>query len=389
MRADLKELFHNISETYGTPTYVYFHEIIEENIQKVKDVFKGINTLTTFACKANNNPRLLKIFKENEFGVDIVSKGELLASKLAGIEREKIVWNGNGKSLADMEKLSNEVMYINIDSVEELKRWEEISPDNCEFFLRINPDVDPKTHPHISTGLKKNKFGIPVEKVEKILTEKRKIKISGFHLHIGSQITDVEPFKEAFEQVVELSKKYGFSKINIGGGWGIDYNGEKLDLSKYKETVVPLLKDFELVILELGRFLIAPAGFLIFKVELVKETEDKTFVVLDGGMNDLIRPAMYDAFHRIFVLESTGKKGIVDFVGPLCESGDYIALERESEIPKEGSIIAVENVGAYGYSMSSNYNSFGRPAEILVRNGTYELIRRREREEEIFKNVII
>ncbi len=386
-----KGLIETIVKAYGTPVYVYSHEEILKRINTVKDVFGSINLFPTFACKANNNPRIIEIFKKHGFGVDIVSLGEYKACKLAGVDDKNIVWNGNGKSRKEIEILSKKVGYVNIDSEEEYEIWSEVV-SNAEFFLRTNPDVDVKTHPHISTGLKKSKFGIQIDEIDKILSQK-KLNISGFHVHIGSQITDVEPFEEAISKVVDLSKKYGFSKVNIGGGWGIKYKDKELDISEYKQRIVPYLKNFDKVIIELGRYLIAPAGLLVLKVEYVKKTRDKTFVVLDGGMNVLTRPAMYNAYHEINVLDpESSEKNTVDVVGPLCESGDIIAYERNLEIPKVGSYIIVRDVGAYGYSMSNNYNSMPRPAEVIVyeENGNFnfKLIRRREEIEEMFKTIV-
>lgn len=385
-----KELIEDLSYTYGTPLYLYFEKIIRERTESVKNVFSEVNIFPTFACKANNNPRLLNIISSEGFGMDVVTLGEYHASKLAGVPDEKIVWNGNGKSLEDMSLLAK-VGYINIDSVEEFERWKESSiQSNASFFLRINPNVDPKTHPHISTGLKKNKFGIPIEYVKKVLKDsKYRNMISGFHVHIGSQITDVEPFREAIYQVVKLSHRYDFSKINIGGGWGINYCGTELDLEEYRKVVTPLLKDFEEVVLELGRYIIAPASVLILKVEYVKKTQDKVFVVVDGGMNMLIRPVLYNAHHNLIVLEPTTEKVVADIVGPLCESGDVIATDREIWLPRVGSYILVENVGAYGYSMTSNYNTTSRPAEVLITAKNEErLIRRRETFDDLFRLIV-
>ncbi|MEN3042172.1 MAG: diaminopimelate decarboxylase [Fervidobacterium sp.] len=388
-----KKIVEEIANSYGTPLYIYSFEEIIKRINLVTDVFSGVNFLPTFACKANNNPRIIEVFGKQGFGTDIVSIGEYYASKMAGIDDGKIVWNGNGKSKKNMEYLGQKVKYINIDSLEEYERWTAIQT-NAEFFLRINPDVDPQTHPHISTGLKKNKFGIHLELLENTLKDKR-LKISGFHVHIGSQITHVEAFEEAISKVVELSKRYGFSKINIGGGWGINYKDDELNIDSYKKKIIPYLKSFDLVIFELGRYLIAPAGILVLKVEYIKRTPYKTFIVVDGGLNVLMRPAMYNAYHRVYVLEpynNNSEEEIVDLVGPLCESGDILALERKLKIPKEGSFLVIEDVGAYGYAMSNNYNSMPRPAEILVtqNHNSFEakLIRRCETLSDLFRNVI-
>ncbi|HQG02011.1 MAG TPA: diaminopimelate decarboxylase [Fervidobacterium sp.] len=386
---DRKQIIQEIAQTYGTPVYVYFADEINERIEKVKSIFEGINILPTFACKANNNPHIVEHFSRNGFGTDIVSIGEYYVSKRAGVDDQKIVWNGNGKSRHEIEVLSNCVGYVNIDSVEEYERWKEYETD-ATFFLRVNPDVDPMTHHHISTGLKKNKFGIPVEEIDKILNDKNGPKISGFHVHIGSQIVDVEPFDEALSSVANLSRRYGFSKINIGGGWGIKYEDKELNLEEYKRKIIPHLEGFELILFELGRYLIAPAGLLVATVQYVKRTSHKTFVVVDAGMNTLIRPAMYDAYHNMIVLTPTEGIAKADVVGPLCESGDLLARDREIQIPKVGSHVVFENVGAYGYSMSSNYNSYPRPAEVLVsENGSkITLIRRRETIDDLFRTIV-
>lgn len=388
----IEELVLAVAERYGTPTYVYVKDIVERQIAKVKDVFDGVNLLPTFACKANNNPRLIQLFSESGFGTDVVSLGEYHASKLANVPDELIVWNGNGKTREEMEFLKDRVGFVNVDSLEEALRWGEFE-SNAKFFIRINPDVDPGTHPHISTGIRRTKFGVHLELVDEVvgILRKQQKNVVGFHLHIGSQIVEVEPFKEAVSIGVELSKKYGFGIINIGGGWGINYVERELNLDEYKKIIVPLLSDFELVIIELGRFLIAPAGFLLARVEYVKRTPYKTFVVLDAGMNVLVRPAMYDAYHRVHIIEpeKTMGESDVDIVGPLCETGDIIARNRRIPIPESGSLILVENAGAYGFSMASNYNSYPRPAEVLVDLSTKEikLIRRRESVEDLFRNV--
>ena len=385
------DILRKVAEIHGTPTYVYFEETLRKRSRLVKEVFEGVNLLPTFAVKANNNPVLLRILREEGFGMDVVTKGELLAAKLAGVPSRSIVWNGNGKSRDQMEYfLREDVRIINVDSFEEMEIWKELNPEGVEYFIRVNPEVDAKTHPHISTGLKKHKLGIPLEDLDSFMERFGSMNIRGLHVHIGSQITRVEPFVEAFNKVVRASERYGFEEINIGGGWGINYSGEELDLSSYREKVVPALKRFKRVIIEIGRYIVAPSGYLLLRVVLVKRRHNKAFVVVDGGMNALIRPALYSAYHRIFVLGKQGKEMRADVVGPLCESGDVIAYDRELPEVEPGDIIAVENAGAYGYTMSNNYNSTTRPAEVLVgENGRISLIRRRETEMDIFKDVVM
>ncbi|SHE80283.1 diaminopimelate decarboxylase [Marinitoga hydrogenitolerans DSM 16785] len=386
----MKELLENINEKFGTPAYVYFEEEIEKRINKMWNIFKDINLTPTFAVKANNNPNILKLLNKYDFGADIVTIGEYKAAELAGIPKEKIVWNGNGKSKEEIQFLNKKIKYVNIDSFEEMRFWQENNNEEIEFFLRVNPDINAKTHPHISTGLKKNKFGIPIHMVEKVLKNFPDKRIKGLHFHIGSQITEIEPFVKTFEIAKQFSEKYNFRKINIGGGWGINYVGKELDLDKYKKKVIPLLKRYDEVILELGRFIIAPAGILLLKVVQIKETENKTFIVTNGGMNDLIRPALYNSYHEPVFLNPTENKKLADIVGPLCESGDKLVWDKILPIPELNSLIYLKNSGAYGYSMSNNYNSALKPAEILVtKNHETKLIRKRESYDDLYKNIII
>lgn len=385
-----EEILRKVAEEFGTPVYVYFEDVIRERARRVRETFEGLNLFPTFAVKANNNPNLIKILKEEGFGVDVVTKGELLASKIAGVPPKNVVWNGNGKSREDMDFFLQEgVKIVNVDSFEEMEIWKE-KGIGVEFFVRVNPEVDAKTHPHISTGLKRHKFGIPVEDVDRFLAEYRDLNIRGFHVHIGSQITQTSPFLQAYESVVRLSERYGFDEVNIGGGWGVNYKGEELDLEEYGKKVTSLLSGFKRIIVEIGRFIVAPAGFLVLRVLYVKRRREKNFVVVDGGMNVLIRPALYSAYHRIFVLGKRGTDMVADVVGPLCESGDVLALERELPSVEPGDLLVVENAGAYGYAMASNYNSSPRPPEVLVTtNGETKLIRRRESEMDLFKDVIV
>lgn len=385
----MKEIFKKIAENFGTPTYVYFEDILLNRAKMVKEVFENLNYLPTIAVKANNNPYLLSILKNIGFGADILGEGEFYAAKMAGIQPDNIVWNGNGKTQEQKEfMLNNKVKYINVDSVEEFEYlWKK--EEKLNLFLRVNPDIDAKTHPYISTGLKKHKFGMTFEQAS-FLLEKHREKISGFHIHIGSQITDVLPFKEALEKTCQLAEKYNIKKINIGGGWGIRYKDEKeLDLSKLKKELMPFLEKFDLVISEIGRFIFAPAGFLLTKVLMVKKSEQKTFIVTESGMNHLIRPALYGAHHEVEVLTDSTLKGKADIVGPLCESGDFLAKDLEIVIPNMGDLLIIKNVGAYGFSMANNYNGTIKPSEVLVKkDGSLKLIRKAQTIEELFSSCI-
>jgi diaminopimelate decarboxylase len=370
--------FQKLANEFGTPLYVYDAQKVRKRIGRAKKVFEGLDAEIVFALKANNNPSLLKIMAEEEIGADVVSRGELLASKMAGMKR--ILWNGNGKTHEDIVHFTNQGLdIVCVDSLQELPLWDGI---DVIKLLRVNPDVDAKTHPHISTGLRAHKFGVPIEKIEAVAD-----RIDGLHLHIGSQITDVEPFLDAYSKALERAKKFDFKYIDLGGGWGIDYEGEELDIEKLQKGIGNLFSDFEgKLIAELGRYIIGPAGYLVTTVVSVKPS-DKIFVVTDAGMNALIRPVLYDAHHRIQVLSGTGKSVTADVVGPLCESGDILARSRKIELPIPGTAIVFENAGAYGFSMANNYNGMPLPAEVLVDGDSVKLIRRRQSIEELFTNV--
>ncbi|MFA6977603.1 MAG: diaminopimelate decarboxylase [Mesotoga sp.] len=370
--------FQKLANEFGTPLYVYDAQKIRKRIAKAKKVFEGLDAEIVFALKANNNPSLLKIMAEQEIGADVVSRGELLASKMAGMKR--ILWNGNGKTHEDIVHFTNQGLdIVCVDSLQELPLWDGV---DVKKLLRVNPDVDARTHPHISTGLRAHKFGVPIEKVEGVAD-----RIDGLHLHIGSQITDVEPFLDAYSKALECAKEFGFKYIDLGGGWGIDYEGEELDIEKLQKGIAKLFSDFEgKLISELGRYIIGPAGYLVTTVVSVKPSE-KIFVVTDAGMNALIRPVLYDAHHRIQVLSGTSKSVTADVVGPLCESGDILARSRKIEVPIPGTAIVFENAGAYGFSMANNYNGMPLPAEVLVDGDSVKLIRRRQSIEELFTNV--
>lgn len=370
----LKKAVAAAAEKYGTPLYAYLSDVIEEKIREVYMVFKGLDFSPTFAVKANYNPHVLEIIRENGFGMDVITPGELASALMAGTPPEKIVWNGCGKSLEEMKLfLKNRVGKVNIDSIEELERWKSSlagSKHVPQFYVRLNSEVDAMTHPFISTGLKKHKFGVPLKLLDDffLTASKNKIQISGFHIHIGSQITEVSPYYEALSQICNIASKRKIKNINIGGGWGIDYTGEKLDLAEYRRTVTPLLKKFN-VTCELGRFIVAQSGLYVTRAVSVKNNGYKNFVVTDGGMNHLIRPALYGAIHEFEIVGKINDRCEVnyDIVGPLCETGDVLYRSHEGCLPKPGALMVFKNAGAYGFSMSSNYNSTLRPAEVIIK----------------------
>ena len=377
--------FHTIAIKYGTPVYIYDGNTILKNCRMVLETFDDLDLIPTFALKANSNPNVVRLINSTGFGADVVSKGELLASLKAGVPPSKIVWNGTGKKISDMEYfLSVGVGFINVDSFEEMDRWLEMmkheKKGTVKFLVRVNPDVDAHTHPHISTGLKENKFGIDISEFDRFMSKFGDY-ISGIHVHIGSQITEVEPFVETYEQIISLLVKYDLEYFNLGGGWGIDYgDGRYLNLDEYRERVIPILKGFSgKFLLELGRFIVGNAGYLLLRVVEIKRKNRKTFIVVDGGMNLLLRPALYDAHHEITTIDGTGIHEVVDVVGPLCESGDFLGKGLEVELPKVGGLILVENCGAYGFSMSSNYNSFRRKNRRAIRRRLLSTFQRSRR----------
>ncbi len=382
------QLLEKIADEFGTPVFLYFEEILKERARSVWKAFEGMRLVPTAALKANNNPVLLSILKEEGFGGDVVTPGELYAALKAGIEPSKIVWNGNGKTHQQKEFfMKNGVKIVNVDSIEEYEKlWKDA--DGVDLFLRINPDVEAHTHKYISTGKSEHKFGVHYKKAMEFLDREGK-KFKGLHIHIGSQITKAVDFENAYEVVAEISRKFGFSQVNIGGGWGIDYgDGQELDLGEYRKIVQSTLKDFEKIYIELGRYIYAPAGILLSRVHYVKKGIEKHFVVLDTGMSHVIRPALYSAKHSVEFSEYTDEEGPYDVVGYLCETGDFIRRDIRGKLPKEGSLAIVKDIGAYGYSMASNYNSIPKPPEVLVKeDGTVKLIRRGETLEEMFRGI--
>ncbi len=390
----------NLAEEHGTPLYVYSTEQIKRNIVKIKEVFEDIPLKIVFAVKANNNIQLLKRMHSFGIGADVVTIGEIEAAKRAGIPYSNMVINGNAKTEKEIEyAIKNDFFMINIDSPDEYEIVEELAKKigkKPNISFRLNPDVDPKTHPHISTGLKKNKFGINFEVGYLLIKEAHKspyVNLKGIHTHIGSQILEVSPFYDAFSKIKEFlyrlrKKGIELQYYNIGGGWGIDYKrtGEGLNLFEYKEKIVPLLKSMNIqLIFEPGRFLIGNAGALLGKVLLTKTNEGKRFIFVDIGMNDLIRPSLYDAYHHILPIEKKEAPIITaDIMGQLCESGDKVAQEREVPDMERGEYLVVCDTGAYGYSMASNYNSRPKPKEILIEDNTIKVIRKRETIDDMF-----
>ena len=388
-----------IAEDIGTPFYLYSHKTLTNHFKNFNEEFSTIPHIVCFAVKENPNISVLKLFANEGGGADIVSGGELFRALKAGVPAEKIVYAGVGKTNNEIRAaLYAGILMFNVESSEELIRIDEISGRigiKARIALRVNPDIDPKTHPYISTGLKKNKFGIPIEEaLESYQTAMRltNVEIVGIHKHIGSQLTEISPFVDALKRILRLAdnlKKEGINikYIDVGGGLGITYKDEEPPAPKeLAKAIVPLIKgkkrDYTLI-LEPGRVLAGNAGILVTRVLYQKKSGRKNFVIVDAGMNDLIRPSLYSAYHNIIpVRKKPIKKFKADIVGPICESGDFLGKNREIACEQE-DLLAVMSAGAYGSSMSSNYNSRPLIAEVMVKGRDYHIIRKRQDYEDI------
>ncbi|WP_041081047.1 diaminopimelate decarboxylase [Thermotoga profunda] len=363
------------AESFGTPIYVYDLPFIHHRLSILKEMFKDFDFRLAYAVKANFNKDILSVLEKKNIMVDVVSFGEYKQVRSVGFTPDRIIVNGNCKKREELQQYVNDgVFSINLDSYEELLRLEKILSKPTRVSIRVNPDVDAKTHRHIATGLKENKFGVDFDTATKMIERiksNKMLDLIGLHCHIGSQITEVEPYLEAVVSIKYFAKSMDLelSVLNLGGGWGIDYgNGKVLDLEEYKKKIFPLLKEFgSTIVLELGRWIVAPSAYLVAKVEYIKRTSSKIFIMLDTGMTHLIRPALYGAKHRIIPLYDVKnrKKIKADVVGPICESADTFRKSYTMAEPKEGEFVAICDVGAYGYAMASDYNLIPKPKEII------------------------
>lgn len=383
----------DIAFEYGTPVYIYSKKAIEDKINQYKEAFAGYPTQICYAAKANSNLSILKIFNKHGLGLDIVSGGELYRGLKSGFSPDKIVYAGVGKTDNELiQAIEAGILSFNVESLMELDVLNELAGKlgkKANVSIRINPDVDPKTHPYISTGMKKSKFGIDMEDAEEAFLKADKLpnlNLVGIHCHIGSQIMDVSPYKEAVEKTVELvlklqKKGINLKHIDIGGGLGIKYKPEDNPPhpKQLADIVIPVVKKTGLkLLIEPGRSLIGEAGILVAQVLFLKDKGNKHFIIINAGMNDLLRPAMYNAYHHIVSVEKKKEKVIADIVGPICETGDFFALDREIDNVQRGDFLAVMSAGAYGFSMASNYNTRPRATEVLVDGNKAYLIRERE-----------
>ncbi|MFT0623589.1 diaminopimelate decarboxylase [Ectopseudomonas guguanensis] len=387
-----------LAQRFGTPTYVYSRAHIEGQYRAYADALAGMPHLVCFAVKANSNLGVLNVLARLGAGFDIVSSGELERVLAAGGEPSRIVFSGVGKSRDDMRRaLEVGVHCFNVESSVELERLQKVAAElgvKAPVSLRVNPDVDAGTHPYISTGLKENKFGIDIEQAEAVYAraaELPNLEVIGVDCHIGSQLTTLEPFLDALDRLLLLVDKLAargitIKHLDLGGGLGVQYRDEQPPLAgDYITAVRKRLAGRDLsLVFEPGRFIVANAGVLLTQVEYLKHTEHKDFAIVDAAMNDLIRPALYQAWMDVSPVQPRdGEARRYDLVGPICETGDFLAKDRQLVL-EEGDLLAVRSAGAYGFVMSSNYNTRGRAAEVLVDGEQAFEVRRRETVQELY-----
>jgi len=400
---------------FGTPLYIYSQRTLTDHFQKLDQSLAPLDHLICYAMKANSNAAVMRTLARLGSGFDVVSEGELRRVIAAGSDPRKCVFAGVGKTEEEIEFALRKGIYsFNVESEAELIRINRVAGrlgKTAPIAVRVNPNVDAGTHAKITTGTYANKFGIAFEQVEGVYARASKLKnlhLRGLQMHIGSQLTQVRPFELAVRKVVplvaKLAKKYDFDFFSIGGGLGIIYDPalesgskewwqsakarELLTPARYAKTLVPLLQPLGLrILIEPGRFIVGNAGILVTRVEYVKRTGKKNFVIVDAAMNDLIRPAFYDSYHEIVPLARNGSHALIssDVVGPICESGDYFAKDRPLPRVGEGDHLALLSAGAYGFVMASNYNTRGMAAEVLVNGNKAALVRERQPVEQIWK----
>jgi diaminopimelate decarboxylase len=409
----------DLAEKHGTPLYVYSARTILEHFRKLRDAFAGAGGLSQeplicYSVKANSNLSILKLMKDEGSGFDVVSGGELYRALKVGADPKKCVFAGVGKNDEEITyALEQGILLFNVESEEELANIDRIAGKlgkKAPVALRVNPDVDPQTHTYISTGKKETKFGVDLIRAKRIIQSAQSLKnthLKAIHVHIGSQITKVEPYVETMQRIAaflpEIAKLgVKIEWLDIGGGFGIWYKDKLARPAKeIAASILPMLQKTGCkVLLEPGRFIVGNAGVLVTRVLYVKESGDKKFVICDAGMNDLIRPTLYSAYHRIWPVKTdpghsgevpdeeswSGPSAVTDIVGPICESGDFFAKDRKLPLLKRGDLVCVFSAGAYGYAMASNYNSHPRPCEILVAGKDAKVVTARETMDDLLRN---
>jgi diaminopimelate decarboxylase len=392
----------DLIKTYGSPLYVYSRAEIEKNWHTFDDAFANHSHLVCFAVKANSNLAVLNVLAKIGSGFDVVSRGELERVLAAGGQAKYCVFSGVAKTIDEIEyALEVGIRCFNVESVSELNRIESVAQSlntQAPISIRVNPDVDAKTHPYISTGLKENKFGVDIDDAINLYqkaNDSEYLNVEGLDCHIGSQITDVSPFLDALDKVLSLVnqlkvKGIEIAHLDLGGGIGIKYDNEQvIDVKAYVDSVLEKVGNLE-IILEPGRAIVGNAGIFVTKVEFLKQNSEHSFAIIDGAMNDLLRPAFYNAYHQVLPVNenSDGINANWDLVGPICETGDFLAKDRNLSL-SEGDYLAVMSAGAYGFTMSSNYNSRPRAAEVMVDYDQHILVRERETIQDLFNKEYI
>jgi diaminopimelate decarboxylase len=384
----------------GSPVYIYSHATLERHFKAFDGAFADMPHTICYSLKANSNQSVLKTFFNLGGGVDIVSGGELFRALRAGVDPKKVVYSGVGKKDEEIEyALNTNILMFNVESEQELTRIGEIASrmgKKAGIAIRVNPDVDPGTHPYITTGLKNAKFGITIDRAMEEYTRAATlpgIDIIGIDMHIGSQLTKVNPFVDSIEKLKLMIAKLRSQGIDLtyfdcGGGLGIQYNAEEPPLpADYGKEIVAATRDLGMhLIFEPGRNLVGNAGILVSRCLFTKARDEKNFIMIDAGMNDLARPALYDSYHGVQpVRKDQDGMVVADIVGPICESGDFLVKGREVPMFRQGDLMAFMSAGAYGFAMSSSYNSRPRVAEVMVKGGAFEVVRERETVEELVK----
>ncbi|TVL71268.1 diaminopimelate decarboxylase [Brachyspira hyodysenteriae] len=394
-----------IAEIYGTPFYIYSKNDILNKIRFLKEVFSSLNdVLIVYAIKAENNLSILKMMAEEGIGADVVSIGETLKYIKAGGKAENVVFSGVAKTEEEIRKsIELNIKRFNIESIPEAIRINNIAKElknKVKCSIRVNPNVDAHTHEKITTGVNGNKFGISIKTIREnseLLKSLSNIEIESLSMHIGSQMTDAEPFYKAILVMRDLigeinSMGFNITDIDIGGGYGVRYNRDHsgFDFNKFKAESINLLKEMNLrVTTEPGRYFVAESGALIMRVEYIKEELGRKYVILNGGMNDYVRVAMYDAYNEIYPLVKKDNVSNYDFVGPICESSDFFAYDRESSVLEQGDYVALLDAGAYGFSMSSNYNSRLFIPQVMIDDKKHYIIRKRQTFEDMIRDEIL
>lgn len=395
-----------IAESVGTPTYIYSYAALERAYRELDDAFSGLDHMVCFAVKANSNLAVLHALASFGAGADIVSGGELYRAMKAGFDPKKVVFAGVGKTEDELVAgLGERILLFNVESASELEHLERCAARHgktARVSLRVNPDVEPGTHAHISTGQGESKFGIPVDEALALaerVGEYWCVELVGVHQHIGSQITKLAPYAESVEKSAGLVEELkgrglGIKYFNIGGGLGIRYKDEEVPTPKeFVDAVRPTLEALGTsdtkILCEMGRYIAGNAGALLTRVVYRKKSGAKSFLVADAGMNDLLRPSLYGAYHEVRSVNEGAAVAPSDLVGPVCESGDYLAKDRDLPDAAENDLLAVMSAGAYGFSMASNYNSRPRPAEVLVKGDRWSTVREREHLADLIKGEIV